>query len=234
LQVLSLRAVAKLNAQAFDALSSLRALRELDLRGLPVTDAAVKQLSALPLRKLALSECKLGAKAFSAFGSMKSLRSLWLRQPTGYSDAMLAALAPADALQELTLESATGAPHPQTLAALAKLRSLRSLAVQKTGYQDAWMASLAGSTSLLDLRFARGDCSFSPEPITDEGARSAFAVRSLRTIHDDDFEPSAAVRAEIEQKGHGAWVPGRIGDDCCVSDFAVANALGATSQRAQP
>lgn len=208
LRALSLRETGKVSAAVISSLAGATELRTLDLRNIPISDAAAKKLSALELRWLAISEAKIGPKGMAALASIATLEALSIGHAKGYSDAMLAALAPAPALERLDLDaSVSAAVSPSHLAPLAKLPRLRSLGVAEVGITDAWLESLSSAPSLEALRITRSDFSFTGGTVTDAAVQAGCKAPALRTIAHWSYAPSAEMRALIESTERGAWTP---------------------------
>lgn len=208
LRSLSLRETGKTSAAVVSSLAGATELRSLDLRNIPISDAAAKKLSKLDLRRLAISEAKIGPKGMAALASMATLEELSLGHAKGFSDAMLAALAPAPALERLDLDtSVSAAVRPSHLAPLAKLPRLRTLAVAEVGITDAWLDSLSAAPSLEALRITRSDFSFSGGTVTDAAVQAGCKAPALRTIAHWSYVPSAEMQALIESAERGAWTP---------------------------
>jgi len=222
LRSLSLRSIGKLSAAVVDELGGLTELRALNLRGVPLSDAAAKKLAPLPLRRLALSDVKLGPKGFAALAALPQLTHLAVAHATGYSDAMLDALAPAAALQSLELDASVSVSvQVSTLAPLTRLPALRALAVAEKGHSDAWLASLAGAPALERLHFTRSDSAFPGGQLSDAAVHAGLRIPTLRTISHWSFQPSEAGLAAVEAAERGAWLPG---------DYAHYLAIEATEE----
>lgn len=208
LRSLSLRETGKISAAVISSLAGATELRTLDLRNIPISDAAAKKLSKLDLRWLAISEAKIGPKGMAALASISTLEALSIGHAKGYSDAMLAALAPAPALERLDLDaSVSAAVFPSHLDALTKLPQLRSLGVAEVGITDAWIESLSSAPSLEALRITRSDFSFTGGTVTDAAVQAGCKAPALRTIAHWSYAPSAEMRALIESTERGAWTP---------------------------
>ena len=208
LRALGIADMGKISAAVIGALAGATELRELDLRSVPVSDAAAKKLSKLSLERLAISEAKIGPKGMASLATISTLEELSIDHAKGFSDAMLAALAPAPALTSLDLKTSISANiSPTDLEPLAGLPQLRTLGVAEVGITDAWLESLSSTPSLEALRFTRSDFSFSGGRISEASIESGFKVPSLQTISHWSFVPSEEMDALIESTGHGAWTP---------------------------
>ncbi len=208
LRSLSLREMGKISAAVITSLTGMTELRSLDLRGIPISDAAAKKLGKLDLRRLAISEAKIGPKGMGSLATLKNLKTLSIDHAKGFSDAMLAALAPAPSLERLDLKTGISADvYPSDLEPLAELSELRSLGVAEVGYSDAWMESLSSAPLLESLRFTRSDFCFSSGTVTEKAVRAGCSAPALRTIAHWSYVPDEAMQALIESSKSGAWTP---------------------------
>ncbi len=208
LRSLSLRDISKVSASVVGSLPKGANFQMLDLRGVPLSDAAAKKLSKLNIQRLAVGETKIGPKGVAALTAMPSLQVLSLGHAKGFTDEMLAAIAPNPGLQRLDLAASVSASvHPTTLEPLAKLPKLRSLGVVEVGLSDQWVESLTAAPALESLRFTRSDFSFAGGTVTDAGVEAGCRIPSLKTISHWSFVPSQQAQTKIEAAGCGAWTP---------------------------
>lgn len=164
-----------LSAKLVDTLLGCAALHTLTLRYPKLSDASVKKLATMKLRRLCLLHAPVSDKGVVELAKIKTLESLDLRQSTGaVNDAGLAALATLPALRSLTIPTAN-APHTfSTLAPLASTPALQSLYIP-IRHLPGGLAALGGAPALRSIAVEAGH-----NAVLD--AASAAALKTIPTL----------------------------------------------------
>lgn len=196
LEALSVGGVGKVSAKLYDTLGQLTKLRSLDVSWNPVSDAAVKKLSALPLESLFFYDAPLTDKGFANLAPLTRLERLSIKLSKGsLSDKGLAALSSLQRLRQLRLSSFLSSMTQTTFAPLAKLPALERFEYgvnDVSALPEEWLRSLLPAPSLQTIIFSRFTSACTPQL-----ADAMAAAPALRCVALDQWTLTTEARERL-------------------------------------